>query len=329
MLLRLLRLAFPLLFIAANPAAVMWAASSEAVTIGVYLDHVPDLDLKTNSYVADFYIWFLWKGDIDPTQSVEFTNVLNPQELSKVAANVDNGGNAKPEILPDGRRYQSYHVQGTFWHPFPVGDYPFDEQDIVLLIEDAKHSSNELTYEVDSKETAMRPGMAIPGWNLGSIGAKVSSVHFPTNFGDTRVSSGMDTYSHVEFRVHVTRPRAGLILKTLVPISIIILITFGALFCKPQDIDARLCLTITALISAVALQYTTSTELPPTGYLLLIDKVYLLSYVVILVTTFLSIFANRLESAGSPDGARRLDRQGLMGLTVLFFGGTIFLALSR
>jgi hypothetical protein len=171
--------------------------------------------------------------------------------------------------------------------------------------------------------------MAIPGWNLGSIGAKVSSVHFPTNFGDTRVSSGMDTYSHVEFSVHVTRPRAGLILKTLVPISIIILITFGALFCKPQDIDARLCLTITALISAVALQYTTSTELPPTGYLLLIDKVYLLSYVVILVTTFLSIFANRLESAGSPDRARRLDRQGLMGLTVLFFGGTIFLALSR
>lgn len=328
MVTRLLKLAFPLLFIAAN-AAILPAADPQVVKVGIYLDHVPELDLRANSYVADFYIWFLWKGDIDPTESLEFTNVLNPQELSKVAAYADNGGVGKPEKLTDGRWYQSYHVQGHFWHPFPIGDYPFDEQDIVIQIEDAKHSSDELAYEVDRRETAMRPGMAIPGWHLGPIEAKVDSVHFPTNFGDPRITTSMDTYSHVEFTVHVSRPRTSLIFKTLVPISIIILITFGAFFCKPQDIDARLCLTITALISAVALQYTTSTELPPTGYLLLIDKVYLLSYVVILVTTFLSIFANRLEHSGSPEGARRLDLRGLIGLTVLFFGGTIFFALSR
>ncbi len=309
--------------------SALFARVPQTVTVGVYLDHVPELDIKDNSYIADFYIWFLWKGDIDPTQSVEFPNVLDPQSLSKVPVYTDNGGNPKPEVLEDGRSYQSYHVQGRFWHPFPIGDYPFDEQDIALVIEDVKHSSSDLVYQVDRDGSRMRPGLSIPGWNLGSIGATVTTASFPTNFGDPRVSPGKDMYSHLEFRVHVARPIVGLMLKTMVPISIIILITFGAFFCKPEDIDARLCLTITALISAVALQYTTSTELPPTGYLLLIDKVYLLSYAVILLTTFSCIFTNRLETSGSPELASRLDRQGLIGLTILFFGGSIFFVLVR
>src|SRR5262245_30141278 len=43
----------------------------ERVTIGLFLDHVPVIDLHSNTYIADFYIWFRWKGDIDPTASYE------------------------------------------------------------------------------------------------------------------------------------------------------------------------------------------------------------------------------------------------------------------
>jgi hypothetical protein len=324
-----LLLLLPFWLSAAARADTAPSLSPQIVTVGVYLDHVPELDLKANSFVADFYLWFVWKGNIDPTQTVEFTNVLNPQELSKVPANVDSAGNSKPEILPDGRSYQSFHVQGHFWHPFPIGNYPFDEQDIVLSLEDSRHSSSELIYRVDTKETAIRPGLSIPGWELGKIDAVSDLDRFPTNFGDPRVSPGADLYSQAKFTVHANRPQAGLVLKTMVPVLIIMLITLGAFFCSAEDIDARLCLTITALISAVALQYSTSTELPPTGYLLLIDKIYLLTYAIILGTTFLSIVANRLHAQGKSEEALRLNMRGFAANTALFFGGTIFFALNR
>lgn len=301
------------------------AAQPQVVTVGLYLAYVPELDLKTNSYVADFYLWFIWKGNIDPTQTFEFTNVIAPVELSKVPAYTDGAGNPKPDIMPDGRSYQVYHVQGRFWHPFPTINFPFDEQDIVLSIEDSKHSADDLIYEIDRAGTTLSPTLTIPGWKLGKVVPMTTIKRFPTNFG---YSTGSDTdqYSHVDFTVHVIRPRVGMFFKTVLPISLIMLITFGALFCKPEDIDARLCLTITALISAVALQYTTSTELPPVGYLLLIDKIFLLSFATILCTTFVSIFSNRLAAAGNHHGASRLDRWGLLLLPIGFFGGAILFA---
>ncbi len=39
----------------------------EEVHIGLFLHHVPELDLRTNSYLADFYLWFRWNGPLDPT----------------------------------------------------------------------------------------------------------------------------------------------------------------------------------------------------------------------------------------------------------------------
>jgi len=303
-------------------AGLLSAAKPEAATVGLYLAYVPELDLKTNTYVADFYLWFIWKGNIDPTQTFEFTNVIAPVELSKVPAYTDAAGNAKPEIMPDGRSYQVYHVQGRFWHPFPTINFPFDEQDVVLSIEDAKHTIDEVVYQIDRTGTTLSPALVIPGWKLGNVVPVTTVKRFPTNFGYS-TGSATDQYSHVDFTVHVTRPRVGMFFKVVLPISLIMLITFGALFCKPEDIDARLCLTITALISAVALQYTTSTELPPVGYLLLIDKVFLLSFATILFTTFVSIFSNRLAGEGNHSGAHCLDRWGLIVLPIGFFGGAL------
>jgi hypothetical protein len=181
---------------------------------------------------------------------------------------------------------------------------------------------SEVVYQIDQKGTTLSPALAIPGWKLGKVVPVTTVKRFPTNFG---YSTGSDTdqYSHVDFTVHVIRPQVGMFFKVVLPISLIMLITFGALFCKPDDIDARLCLTITALISAVALQYTTTTELPPAGYLLLIDKIFLLSFATILFTTFVSIFSNRLAGEGDHSGAHRLDRWGLIVLPIGFFGGAL------
>ena len=43
------------------------------VEIGIYLLDLYDLDLKSGSFIGDFYIWLRWKGDLDPTK-FEFMN---------------------------------------------------------------------------------------------------------------------------------------------------------------------------------------------------------------------------------------------------------------
>src|SRR5438552_8070973 len=94
---------------------------AETVQVGLYLQNIPEIDIKTNSFAAEFYLWFLWKGDIDPTLTYELTNAVNVSELVKIPIFVDASGNSAPDLLSDGRRLQQFHVYGRFVHPFPLG----------------------------------------------------------------------------------------------------------------------------------------------------------------------------------------------------------------
>jgi hypothetical protein len=302
-------------------------AKPQQVTVGLYLQNVPEIDIKTNSFSAEFYLWFLWGGDLDPTLTYEFTNVVNVSELTKIPIFVDASGASAPELLPDGRHLQQFHVYGRFGHPFPLARYPFDDHEIVISLEDARSSTDALVHVLDQKGTTMRPDLVIPGWDLHPMTTAVGTHRFSSNFGDPRTGRNEDVYSHVDFMMKIERPWVGIVSKTIIPIALIILITFGAFFLQPADIDARLCLTITALISAVALQFTAATELPPTGSLLLLDKIYILSYLAILSVTFASIASNRFVHAEKPKSAAFTDRAGLWFTATAYFGALAFFVL--
>jgi hypothetical protein len=299
----------------------------EVVTIGLYLENVHEIDIKSNSFTAEFYLWFRWKGELDPTQTYEIGNVVSPSDLSRVPIYVDGSGSPVPDDQPDGYKLQTFHVHGRFGHPFPLGRYPFDTHDITISIEDARNTQERLVFEVDRAGTAIRPDLQIPGWKRSDLTTRVGATQFATTFGDLRSSPAAEAYSHVDFYVHVDRPMVGAISKNIIPLALIIIITFGAFFCKATDIDARLCLTITALISAVALQITAATELPPTGSLLLLDEIYILSYIAILAVTFLCIWVNRLAHEEHIDRADHVNKWSLRLAVGGYFGGMLALVL--
>src|SRR4051794_12886842 len=86
------------------------AKSPQTVQVGLYLQNIPEIDIKTNSFAAEFYLWFVWKGDTDPTLTYELVNAVNASELSRTPVFVDAEGNSLPDTLPDGRKIQQFHV---------------------------------------------------------------------------------------------------------------------------------------------------------------------------------------------------------------------------
>ena len=92
------------------------------------------------------------------------------------------------------------------------------------------------------------------------------------------------------------------------PIGFILLSTLLIFFISLSYFEGRIGLAVTTLISAVALQLTTSADLPQIGYLVLVDKLYNLSYVIILFSMFESTVAVRFHDAGREAAASKLDR---------------------
>ena len=307
--------------VASRPAAAPESAGPvETVTVGLYLQNIPEIDIKTNSFSAELYLWFRWTGSIDPTLTFQIANAVSVTDLTQTPIYTDDNNVARPEVMPDGTKLQTFHIYGRFGHPFPLERYPFDNHDITLSIEDTKHREFQLVHAIDVAGSVMRPDLTVPGWTLSPLHAELGHTRYASTFGDNRSRVENELYSRVDFTAHIDRPVVGIVSKTMIPIALILLITFGAFFCQPEDIDARLCLTITALISAVALQITAASELPPTGSLLLLDKIYILSYATILAVTFFCILANRLHHADQEARARTVDRWAFRGIAVGYFG---------
>ena len=111
---------------------------------------------------------------------------------------------------------------------------------------------------------------------------------------------------------------------------IALLLTWGALLVPPAKVEPRTALAATGLLTAVFLQLGYSSTLPDTGYLTLLDKIYLLAYFLIVVVLFevlvtASWVLGDQESPASIARARRLDLRMLYIQMGVFAGGVALL----
>ena len=126
-------------------------AEPSEVLVGAYLYFVRNIDTRANTFIGDFYLWFLWRGDRDPTKSFEIMNAVGAPTIKPVFA--DDAGLSKPEELPDGRFYQQFHVQGTFGCSMDFSTYPLDSHRLAIELEDTKSTVREILYKVDDQST--------------------------------------------------------------------------------------------------------------------------------------------------------------------------------
>ncbi len=116
----------------------------------------------------------------------------------------------------------------------------------------------------------------------------------------------------------------------MLPIFIVILIT-SLIYLLPARLEeARTGIGVTAMLTIVALQWTTDSSLPSVEYLTMLDLVYIVSMVYILAAMVYTVLAsrrNRQEMAEALSGA--LDRRVgiispvaylvILGLTLAYY----------
>ncbi len=121
----------------------------------------------------------------------------------------------------------------------------------------------------------------------------------------------MRTYSRVIFGLQVTRPAGTYALKLLLPMLLVALTAALALSVHPQYVEGRIGIGITALLTLVALQLTSDSGLPDVNNLILLDKLYILSYVFVVLTMAVIVRNSWVDATGDVAAATRADRRGL------------------
>ena len=262
-------------------------ASAQQVSVGFYPISVYQLDMASSTYYVDTYMWMRWSGDIDPTATVEFTNMV--EEWGKQQETLL----PEPKVLADGSLYQIMRVEGRFVQPFSLADFPLDQQKLSIMVEDTTNGADTVSYVIDQDSSGISESLQIPGWKLGGWSSQTLTHDYGTTFGETETPSA---YSAAQFSIDISRPTSFFYWKLLLPLFIVLTAALSALLIRPQDLDVRTALPAGALLTAIFLQKSYSDGLPDLGYLILMDKIYLVVYALIVLTLIRAITAYRAST---------------------------------
>lgn len=279
-----------------SPAAAQEETEPTKITVGMYINDIQAIDLRTHSYGVDFYLWFRWSdAEIDPSEGFELMNMFDPE------GHVGEPLYDEPQPQPDGSLYQLYRHQGLFSSKFDVSKYPFDTQELRVAVEDAEEGSETLQYVADTDGLVLNPSVILPGYRIGDAELRIFDKPYPTAFGDL-AEADISAYSRADFVIPIRRPALSGFLKTFMPVLLIVLAAAFALLLDPTHVEARIGLAITALLTLVAMQFTMQSGLPEVAYLTLLDQIYLLSYLYVLIVIALIVRGTRTDERGDIQG---------------------------
>lgn len=283
-------------------------ASAQIVKIGFYPVSVHQLDVANSTYYIDTYVWLRWKGEIDPTKTIEFVNMVEDwaRQLSFLLPT--------PKREADGSFYQIMRLEGRFNQPFSLSDYPLDRQRLSIKVEDQTYGIDRLAFVIDTTNSGVGDLMRIPGWNLEGWKAETFAHDYQTDFGDKDTPQ---VYSMARFSIEISRPVSFFFWKLLLPLFMVIIAAIAALLIRPQLLGERAALPAAALLSAIFLQKSYSDSLPDLGYLVLMDQIYLIAYPVIILTLIRAIYAYLQVEDGKITRVQVVHRTDLKLLALL------------
>jgi hypothetical protein len=255
------------------------------VKVGVWLNNIEKVDLSGNSYRLDFYLWF----SFDPSQ-INLDDVRHFEFI--------NGSPTKIEI-DSNSSYLEYRVKGDFITSFDFSQYPFDSHLLPVQLEHNNYDITQLVYEPDP-ESGTEKSANVAGWNLGALQTGAVEHTYPDQ-----------TFSRFIFSVTIAKPFISSFIKSILPISVITVISMLALFIAPQNFTMRITLAVTTLLAATTFHLSMLSGIPTTGYLTLADKIMIGVYALFLYNLASSVFIMRLVDNKKPEDALKIKGKAI------------------
>lgn len=247
----------------------------EKVTLGLYVKNIYDIDLASNTYYLTAYLWARWTGENDPTATLELINAVDEWGLMLTPLYPE------PKKLSDGSNYQILRIQGRFYQPFDLVNYPLDSQKLTLLVENSSDTVDKVVYVPDTTDSGFDKSLLVPGWQVEDMHLDSLAHDYGTGFGDPAEPG---VYSTLRFSLNLVRQQNMFLWKLLLPLLIVLVTNWLALVLDPGMDEMRAAMPATALLTTVFLQQASLDAIPAVSSLVLMDKIYAVTYLVVLLT---------------------------------------------
>lgn len=233
-----------------SPFAKPGAGEPVRIKVGMLLNSVDDYDVKTGTFTADFFL-SLTSATPMPSLNLQFPNGKVDQK----------------EDIADKPTFKLYRFSGAFKSPPDLRKYPFDSQELQVLVEDDSRGTDQIRFTADKEHTQLARGFRALGWQVNYVEARALSQSYPDRF------EGDDLYyGRYIFTLGVERFATSAAFKVFVPAFVIVIISLLGMWVPPGEMEVRSNAGAPMLAGAVLFHFALMQELPATSYLTRADK---------------------------------------------------------
>ena len=154
----------------------------------------------------------------------------------------------------------------------------------------------------------------MPEWTILGVAAREAQVD---------VVRSSRPFSRLILTIDIERKSGFYLWKVLLPLLLIVALSWSIFWMVGERFAARVRMSATGILTVVAFQFVASQNLPRVGYLTLMDKIMVISFLLLAITVLESYIVSRFDEE-QRNQALRIDRAarwifplGYVGLIVL------------
>lgn len=290
------------------------------VKIGVYVTDIMRIDDNRQNFTANVRISARWIDHrlADPTineiRKIKTEDIWNPLLLLVNQEDVKKHFTDSAFVDPEGYVFFAQRYIGTFTVPLDLKDFPLDKHK--LYIETLSYfSPEEVSFIIDESMTGWSETLSIPDWIVSEGEIKVNNVVNPELKKDI---------SEIIFSFSIKRRLGFYFWKIIIPLSLIVIMSWGVFWIDPSRLEAQIGLSATTFLTLFAFQFAIAALLPKIAYLTRMDRFTMLCSVLVFLALIEAVTTSYYVKKDKIEKAEKLDRFSKWAFPIAFAGTWYF-----
>lgn len=295
------------------------ASVPDSSKVGFYITSIHDLDYINNSFSAEFWFW-----RVNKTKDLSEYYLFSPKNVKECRTPFtskdykDQSENVLFDSISSDTTFWDYEKYNCiFKHYFDISKYPFDEETLVIEIEELTNYDSSVYLTLDSVESGLYKDLTIKGRKIGKIRTESFRTVYDTDFGNP-VDNKRYGYNGIRILIPIKREGLGLFLKLYTGLVVSFVIALFSLRINISEADARFGVCVGALFAAIANMYIVNSDLPTVAQMTLMDKVHIITVFLILVLFIVSTISLTFFRFKKEKKSKKLDKYAFISIATAF-----------
>ncbi len=273
------------------------------VKIGVIVLDIENIEGATQTFTANVFMKLQWEDPrlIDAAKgkrTLKLTDVWNPsiqivnqRKLFKTYPDV-------VQISPEGIVSYKQRYFGTFAYPMNLKDFPLDDHTLEIKFVTSESDFDKIKFVIDEENTGIGDSLTITDWKI------LNWELFPTSIN---IVEGLATPTGVVYKFEGKRLMGFYVVKVLLPLAMIIFMSWIIFFVNPVHVGPKISIAITAMLTLIAYRFLLGNFLPKISYLTRMDLFLLGSSFLVFGVLIQTAITAKLTEDEKLESARAVD----------------------